>query len=110
MRFNSANNQVVLSRPSQTLNVLYKVEPEIVASYFSRMLDSVSSAVTVDVKTGYSLRMLQIAEVLSGENGEAYAQYLILVLKRIEGEDVGGKVIQEVVECALTHIRTGAPP
>jgi AP-4 complex subunit epsilon-1 len=95
---------------SQTLNVLYKVEPGIVVSYFSRMLESVSSAVTMDVKAGYSLRMLQIAEVLSGENGEVYAQYLIRVLKTIEGEDTGGKVIQEVVEYALTYIRTGGFP
>jgi hypothetical protein len=92
---------------SQTLNVLHKVEPEIVVSYFSRMLESVSSAVTMDIKAGYSLRMLQIAEVLSGENSEAYAQYLIQVLKTIEGEDTAGRVIQEVVEYALTYIRTG---
>ena len=64
----------------------------------------------MDVKAGYSLRMLQIAEVLSGENSEAYAQYLVRVLKTIEGEDTGGKVIQEVVDYALTYIRTGAFP
>lgn len=72
------------------------------------MLESVSSAVTMDIKAGYSLRMLQIAEVLSGESGEAYAQYLIQILKTIEGEDTAGRVIQEVVEYALTYIRTGA--
>lgn len=74
------------------------------------MLESVSSAVTMDVKAGYSLRMLQTAEVLSEESSEAYAQYLIRVLKTIEGEDVGGKVIQEVVDYALTYIRTGVFP
>lgn len=74
------------------------------------MLESVSSAVTVDVKAGYSVRMLQIAEVLSGENSEIYAQYLIRVLETIEGESTGGKVIQEVVEYALTYIRTGVFP
>lgn len=110
MRYNPVNVQNVLNQPHQTLNVLFKVEPEIVASYFSRMLGSVSSAVTMDVKAGYSLRILQIAEVLSGENSEMYAQYLIRVLKTIEGEDMGGKVIQEVVEYALTYIRTGALP
>lgn len=72
------------------------------------MMGSVSPAVTMDIKAGYSLRMLQIAEVLSGENSETYAQYLIQVLKTIEGGDTGGKVIQEAVEYSLTYIRTGA--
>lgn len=54
--------------------------------------------------------MLQIAEVLSGENTEVYAQYLMRVLKTIEGEDTSGKVIQEVVEYALIYIRTGVFP
>jgi hypothetical protein len=74
------------------------------------MLESVSQAVTMDVKAEYSLRMLQVAQVLSGDDSESYAQYLIRVLKIIEGEDTGGKVIQEVVEYALTYIRTGKFP
>jgi len=74
------------------------------------MLESVSSAVAVDIKAEYSLRVLQVAEVLSGDDSESYAQYLIRALKAIEGEDTGGKVIQEVVEYALTYIRTGTFP
>ena len=97
-----------LTQPPQTLRVLHKVEPEIVVTYFSRMLESVSSAVTVDVKAEYALRVLQVAEVLSGEDSESYAQYLMQVLKTIEGEDTGGKVIREVVDYALTYVRTGA--
>jgi len=72
------------------------------------MLESVSSAVTIDLKAEYALRVLQVAEVLSGEDSESYAQYLMRVLKTIEGEDTGGKVIREVVDYALTYIRTGA--
>ena len=64
----------------------------------------------MDIKAEYSLRMLQVAEVLSGDDSESYAQYLIRVLKTLEGEDTGGKVTQEVVEYALTYIRTGAFP
>lgn len=79
-------------------------------TYFSRMSESVSSAVAVDVKTEYSLRVLQVAEVLGGDDSESYAQYLIRALKTIEGEDTGGKVIQEVVEYALTYVRTGTFP
>jgi len=105
----SGDIQVPLIKLLQTLKVLHKVEPEIVITYFSRTLESISSAVTVDVRAEYSLRMLQVAEVLSGEDSESYAQYLMRVLKTIEGEDTGGKVIQEVVEHALTYIRTGKP-
>lgn len=83
------------------------MEPDIVVTYFSRILESASSAVTIDVKTEYSLRMLQVAEVLSGDESESYAQYLIRVLKTIENGDMGGKVIQEVAGHALTYIRTG---
>lgn len=101
---------MALSRLPQTLNVLHKVEPEIVTGYFSRMLESVSSAVTTDAKAEYSLRMLQIAEVLSGENSETYAQYLMRVLKTIEGEETGGKVVQGLVEYALTYVRTSTFP
>lgn len=74
------------------------------------MLESVSSAVTMDIKAEYSLRILQVAEVLSGDDSESYAQYLIRVLETLEGEDTGGKVTQEVVEYALTYIRTGTFP
>ena len=76
-------------------------------TYFSRMLESVSSAVTMDIKAEYALRVLQVAEVISGEDSESYAQYLMRVLKTIEGEDTGGKVIREVVDYALTYIQTG---
>ena len=72
------------------------------------MLDSVSSAVAVDLQAEYALRVLQVAGVISGEDSEAYAQYLMRVLKTIEGEDTGGKVIREVVDYALTYIQTGA--
>ena len=74
------------------------------------MLGSVSSAVTIDVKAEYSLRILQVAEVLSGDDSELYAQYLMRALKTIEGEDTGGKVIQEVAEYTLTYVRTGTLP
>jgi len=74
------------------------------------MFESVSSAVTMDVKAEYSLRMLQVAEVLSGEDSESYAQHFMRILQTMEGDDTGGKVIQEVVEYALTYIRTGTFP
>lgn len=64
----------------------------------------------MDVRAEYSLRMLQVAEVLSGGDNESYAQYFVRILKAIEGEDTDGKVIQEVVEYALTYIRTGTLP
>ena len=64
----------------------------------------------MEVKAEYSLRMLQVAEVLSGDDSESYAQYLIQVLKTVEGEDAGGKVVQEVVEYALIYIRIGMFP
>lgn len=62
----------------------------------------------MDTEGEYSLRVLQVAEVLSGEDSESYAQYLMQVLKTVEGGDTGRKVIREVVEYALTYIRTGA--
>ena len=102
-------SECLIQRP-QTLKVLHKVEPEVVVAYFSRMLESASSAAVAEAKAEYSLRMLQVAEVLSGEDSESYAQYLVQVLGTIEGEDTGGKVIQEVVEYALTYIRTGTFP
>jgi len=106
----SSGIQVPLTQLSQTLRVLHKVEPEIVVTYFSRMLESVSSAVAMDLKAEYALRVLQVAEVLSGEDSESYAQYLMRVLKTIEGEDTDGKVIRDVVDYALTYIRAGAFP
>ena len=99
-----------LTQRPQTLKVLHKVEPEIVVNYFSRMLESISLAVIAEAKAEYSLRMLQVAEVLSGDDSESYAQYLMRVLETVEGKDTGGKVIQEMVECALTYIRTGTFP
>ena len=64
----------------------------------------------MDIKAEYSLRMFQVAEVLSGGDSESYAQYFMQILKAIEGEDEDGKVVQEVVEYALTYIRTGMLP
>lgn len=79
-------------------------------TYFSRMVESVSSAVTMDIKAEYSLRMFQVAEVLGGGDSESYAQHFMRILQAIEGEDTGGKVIQEVVEYALTYFRTSTLP
>ena len=72
------------------------------------MLESQSSAVDVDAQTEYAMRLVQVLEVLSVDDGELYARYLKQVLGGLEGMAQDSRhVFREVVEKVLVYIRQG---
>jgi hypothetical protein len=72
------------------------------------MLDSQSSAIDGDAHAEYALRLLQVAEILSGDDGELYAQYLKRILESLDGGNREPlRLYQEVVERILIYIRNG---
>lgn len=77
---------------------MLRVDRSIVETYYQKILDS------IEAPTGGPRRCLQVADVLSGQDGESYAQHLIQLL-RITGDDITHRhFLQDVVEVSLTHI------
>lgn len=77
-------------------------------SYFARMLESQSSAAPIDSQSDYAMRLLQVAEVISTDDGELYARHLVQVLKGLEtGSQESRHIFQELVQEVLVYIRNG---
>jgi len=91
---------------SKTLKILRQVDINILESYFSRLLDSQSLAIDGDAQAEYVLRLLQVVEILAGEDGELYSLYLKKILQSLDGK--GRETLRphhEVVERILVYIR-----
>ena len=93
----------------ETVRTLWRVDQSIVEAYYARALQgdlpSSSSQGTEDALP----RLLEILDVICGDNAEAYAQQVKFVLKAVEGEGPLNRriVVQEAVEEILNRIHTG---
>lgn len=77
---------------------MLRVDRSIVETYYQKLLDS------VEAPTSGPRRCLQVADVLSDQDGESYAQHLIQLL-RITGDDISHRhFLKDAVEVSLTHI------
>ncbi|KAL1944674.1 hypothetical protein VTO73DRAFT_3104 [Trametes versicolor] len=86
----------------QTLRTLWRVDQTIVESYYARALQGQLSDEPLP-------RLLEIADIISGGDGEAYAHQLKSILRAVEGEEPPNKrpVLQDAVEELLIRIHTG---
>ncbi|OJT09138.1 AP-4 complex subunit epsilon [Trametes pubescens] len=86
----------------QTLRTLWRVDQSIVESYYARALQGQLSDEPLP-------RLLEIADIISGDDGEAYAHQLKSILRAIEGNVPLNKrpVLQDAVEELLIRIHTG---
>ena len=93
----------------QTLRTLWRVDQTIVESYYARTLQgdlpSLSSRGSEDNLT----RLLEMLDIICGDDGEAYAQQLKTVLRAKEGDDSLSKrtVLPQAVEEMLVHMHAG---
>ncbi|THH27495.1 hypothetical protein EUX98_g6686 [Antrodiella citrinella] len=71
-------------------------------------LDPTLWAGSVEVPAVLEVRA-QIAEALSGEDGESYAQHLVHQLRTVGDEPSQRHILQDAVELSLTHIRSAGP-
>jgi hypothetical protein len=69
------------------------------------MLESQSAAVDIEARAEYAIRLLQVSEILSADDGELYARNLKQVLRVFEDTRVHS--FASVVERVLMHIRQG---
>ncbi|CCM00480.1 uncharacterized protein FIBRA_02514 [Fibroporia radiculosa] len=90
----------------KTLRILQRIDPGLVEGYYSRKLESISLTVSQDID-GLSARLLEIIGVMSGEDGETYAQHaqsMLLVVQQ-EADLEQRPILQDTVEVILTKIQ-----
>ena len=85
----------------QTLRILLRVDRSIVEGYYEKIITN------IETDLGSSRRCLQVAEVLSGGDGESYAQHLTHVLRVVKDDVSHRHLLQDAVQMSLTHIRDG---
>lgn len=104
--------------PTQTLTLLARIDPAILSTYITHILSSLptssssqSPATPVDLATlnVLAVKLFDIIELLTTEEGDRYAQGVKEVLGRLdEAQGTPGKkkkVLQGAVEKVLVHIR-----
>jgi AP-4 complex subunit epsilon-1 len=88
----------------KTLKTLYRVEPEIVNTYYTRAIQSIPPALTAKGKDEYVARLLEVIDVVCSEDGESYTRQLKSLLEVAED---GKTVLEGLVELVLSRIRQG---
>ncbi|KAH9930688.1 ARM repeat-containing protein [Fomitopsis serialis] len=94
----------------KTMRVLHRVDAAILEAYCTRLLSSAVSPSSADTSETVR-RLLELADVLSGVDGEAYAGHVIRICEASEGEAgmpaplEKRPVVQGVVEGALVKMR-----
>ncbi|KAH8106826.1 ARM repeat-containing protein [Cristinia sonorae] len=86
----------------QTLRVLLRVDRSIVEAYLQKLVSN------IDTQPHSLSRSFQVIEILCGEDGESYAQHLVHQLRASKDDIANRYILQEAVELALMHIRSGS--
>ncbi|KAI0723998.1 ARM repeat-containing protein [Cerioporus squamosus] len=92
----------------QTLRTLWRVDQNIVEAYYARALQGELPSSSVNGTQDNLPRLLEILDIICGDDGEAYAHQLKNALKAAEGEGHLDRrvVLQEAVEEMLTRIHS----
>jgi AP-4 complex subunit epsilon-1 len=88
----------------KTLKTLNRVEPGIVSTYYTRAIQNIPPALTVKGKDEYVARLLEVIDVVCGEDGENYARQLKSLLEVAED---GKTVLESLTESVLSRIKQG---
>ena len=92
--------------------MLWRVDSSIVESYYARALQG-ELPLTPELGSDESLsRLLEVVEIICGEDGESYAHQLKNVLKAMEGDGPLNKrpVLQDAVGETLSRMHSGRLP
>ncbi|KAG1716652.1 hypothetical protein ID866_530 [Astraeus odoratus] len=91
-----------------TLNVLFSVDPGIIATYYSRLVENLPSRLPVTEKAEYVSGFLDVIEIQCQENSEQYAMCLKKLFLTVEGEQLGKMEASPVLESCVQRILTHA--
>ena len=92
-------------RRVQVLNILLKVDRNIVESYFTQISASNFAAVLQD-PSGDLTKALEVIEVLSGDDGEVYAQQVVHMLSSVsDNPHRRNHVYEGAIEEILSYIK-----
>ncbi|RDB25374.1 AP-4 complex subunit epsilon-1 [Hypsizygus marmoreus] len=89
-----------------TMRLLNRVDPGIIASFYSKAVETIPSGLSVHDINARAVRLLEIVETQSGEDGELYAKEsrdLLLHLETFLPTD--HPVLEIAVEQVLLHVR-----
>lgn len=94
----------------KTIDILYRVDPGIVSAYFAQAIQGIPSILTLKEKNEYIIRLLEVIERQSENDGESYAQQLKELFAAVYQEAVPERqpVLEVAVEKVLIHIKEGA--
>ena len=89
----------------QVLNILLKVDRNIVESYFTQISAS-NFAVVLQDPSGDLTKALEVIEVLSGDDGEVYAQQVVHMLSSVsDNPHRRSHVYEGAIEEILSYIK-----
>jgi AP-4 complex subunit epsilon-1 len=90
----------------QTLLILNRVDQNIVTSFYVQTIQSFPAELSVQNKNEYTIRLLEVLETQSGEDGEAYARESKDLLERLEAvPPTDQPVLEAAVERILLYVR-----
>ncbi|KAI0780693.1 ARM repeat-containing protein [Trametes elegans] len=92
----------------QTLRTLWNVDQTIVEGYYTRALQGELPIVAAHGFDELVLRLLELLDIMCGDDGEVYAHQLKVVLRSCEGDGPVNKrpVLQEAVEEVLIRMHS----
>jgi AP-4 complex subunit epsilon-1 len=96
-------------RITQTLRILQRVDANIVESYYLQSLKGIPPGLSLKDRNEHVTRLLEVTEVISGEDGEAFAKQLKDVFHVVESDatKTNQSVLESAVEMVLMDTRHG---
>ena len=93
----------------QVLRVLDRIDRSIVQGFYAKLLQADTSSRLPKDCDENSIRILEVIDVLSEDNGEVYAHNLKDAIRSLEGDAALDKrpLFQEIIEGALMRLRNG---
>lgn len=93
----------------QTLRVLIKVDKSLVETHHIRLLQIDRSQYSAAEKDEASRRILEVIDILTQSDGEAYAHDIKTLIHSLQDgtSQVDAPLFQSIIEDVLTHVRIG---
>ncbi|KAL1696083.1 armadillo-type protein [Schizophyllum commune] len=92
----------------QTLAILNKIDGNIVSTYYVQSVETIPSDLPLPAREAYVGRLLEVIETQCYDEGEAYANAVLDLLRKLSTlSTVAPHVLESVVTAVLEHIRFG---
>ncbi|KAH6914184.1 armadillo-type protein [Coprinopsis sp. MPI-PUGE-AT-0042] len=90
-----------------TITLVAKIDPAIITAYLSRCLESLKGGLEIPILNSFAVRLLDVVEVITADDGEKYGQGVKDLLIRLSADGIMDRprVLEGVVERVLLHTR-----